>query len=47
MSRAQAMCAAHQVCDPHDAVAAASILENFMDQAERRNWFLFEASRKA
>jgi starvation-inducible DNA-binding protein len=40
------MRAAHEVCDQHDDVATASILENFIDWAERRNWFLFEASRK-
>jgi starvation-inducible DNA-binding protein len=36
---------AHEVADKHDDVATASILENFIDQAEKRNWFLFEASR--
>ena len=36
---------AHAVADKHDDVATASILENFIDQAEKRNWFLFEASR--
>ena len=36
---------AHEVADRHDDVATASILENFIDQAEKRNWFLFEASR--
>jgi starvation-inducible DNA-binding protein len=36
----------HELCDQHNDVATASILENFIDQAERRNWFLFEASRK-
>ena len=40
------MRAAHEVADKHDDVATASILENFIDQAEKRNWFLFEASRK-
>jgi starvation-inducible DNA-binding protein len=39
------MRAAHEVADKHDDVATASILENFIDQAEKRNWFLFEASR--
>jgi starvation-inducible DNA-binding protein len=43
----QQMRAAHELCDQHNDVATASILENFIDQAERRNWFLFEASRKA
>lgn len=36
---------AHAVADKHDDVATASILENFIDAAEKRNWFLFEASR--
>ena len=39
------MRAAHQIADKHDDVATASILENFIDAAEKRNWFLFEASR--
>src|SRR5271155_2523380 len=43
----EAMRECHEVCDKHDDVATASILENFIDQAERRLWFLFEASRKA
>ena len=37
----------HEIADRHDDVATASILENFIDQAEKRNWFLFEASRRA
>jgi starvation-inducible DNA-binding protein len=41
------MRAAHEVADKHDDVASASLLENFIDEAERRNWFLFEASRTA
>mgnify|MGYP001548976554 CR=1 FL=1 len=41
----KAMRAAHEVADKHEDVATASILENFIDQAEKRNWFLFEASR--
>jgi starvation-inducible DNA-binding protein len=36
---------AHEIADKHNDVATASILENFIDQAEKRNWFLFEASR--
>jgi starvation-inducible DNA-binding protein len=35
----------HELCDKHDDVATASLLENFIDAAEKRNWFLFEASR--
>ena len=38
---------AHDIADKHEDVATASILENFIDEAERRNWFLFEASRTA
>lgn len=41
----RAMRKAHEIADEHDDVATASILENFIDQAEKRNWFLFEASR--
>ena len=41
----KAMRKAHEIADKHDDVATASILENFIDQAEKRNWFLFEASR--
>lgn len=36
------MRAAHQVCDDVNDVATASLLENFIDEAERRVWFLFE-----
>ena len=42
-----AMRACHKICDDHEDVATASLLENFIDQAERRTWFLFEASRQA
>jgi starvation-inducible DNA-binding protein len=41
----KAMRAAHEIADKHDDVATASILENFIDAAEKRSWFLFEASR--
>jgi len=36
---------AHNVCDEHGDVATASLLEVWIDEAERRVWFLFEASR--
>jgi starvation-inducible DNA-binding protein len=36
----------HGVCDEHGDVATASLLENWIDEAERRVWFLFEATRK-
>lgn len=35
----------HRVCDEHEDVATASLLENWIDEAERRAWFLFEATR--
>src|SRR5438105_8568460 len=36
---------AHSLCEEHGDVASASLLENWIDEAERRTWFLFEASR--
>jgi starvation-inducible DNA-binding protein len=38
---------AHELADKHEDVATASLLENFIDEAETRCWFLFEASREA
>jgi len=35
---------AHEVCDEHGDVATASLIENWIDEAERRTWFLFEAA---
>jgi starvation-inducible DNA-binding protein len=37
----------HDLCDEHKDVATASLLENWIDEAERRTWFLFEATRRA
>jgi len=34
--------AAHAVCDEYNDVATASLLENFIDETERRTWFLYE-----
>jgi len=34
--------ATHEVCDKHNDVATASLIENWIDQTERRTWFLFE-----
>jgi starvation-inducible DNA-binding protein len=39
------MRATHDVCDEHNDVATASLLENYIDEAERRVWFLYEAGR--
>jgi starvation-inducible DNA-binding protein len=36
---------AHNVCDEHGDVATASLLEVWIDEAERRVWFLFETAR--
>ncbi len=36
---------AHSLCDEHGDVASASLLETWIDEAERRVWFLFETSR--
>jgi starvation-inducible DNA-binding protein len=36
----------HDLCDEHGDVATASLLENWIDEAERRSWFLFESTRK-
>jgi starvation-inducible DNA-binding protein len=36
----------HDLCDEHADVATASLLENWIDEAERRTWFLFESTRK-
>ena len=37
----------HHLCDEHNDVATASLIEIWIDEAERRTWFLFEASRPA
>jgi DNA-binding ferritin-like protein/transcriptional regulator with XRE-family HTH domain len=44
---AKRMREAHATCDDHGDVASASLLENFIDEAERRAWFLYEASHRA
>jgi len=44
---AHAMRASHELCDEHGDVATASLLETFIDDTERRTWFLYEASRDA
>ena len=47
MQLAAALRAAHDLCDEHGDVAGASLLENWIDEAERRTWFLYEAGRTA
>ena len=36
----------HGLCDEHGDLASASLIEVWIDEAERRTWFLFEASRR-
>lgn len=43
---AAAMRKAHKVVDDLEDIATAGLLENFIDDTERRTWFLFEASRQ-
>jgi len=35
----------HSLCDDHGDVASASLIETWIDEAERRTWFLYEATR--
>ena len=37
----------HDLCDEHGDVATASLIEQWIDEAERRVWFLFESGRAA
>ena len=36
----------HDLCDEHGDVASTSLIENWIDEAERRVWFLYEAGRR-
>ena len=36
----------HDLCDEHNDVATASLLENWIDESEKRVWFLFETGRR-
>lgn len=40
------MRAVHALCDDSGDVASASLLENWVDESQRRSWFLFEATRE-
>jgi len=35
----------HELCDEYGDVATASLIENWIDEAERRVWFLYESGR--
>ena len=37
---------AHSVCEEHRDIATASLIEVWIDETERRTWFLFEATRR-
>lgn len=37
---------AHNVCDEHRDIATASLIEVWIDETERRTWFLYETSRR-
>ena len=37
---------AHSLCDEHGDVATASLIEVWIDETERRAWFLYETSRR-
>jgi starvation-inducible DNA-binding protein len=39
------MRATHDLCEEHNDVATTSLLENYIDEAEKRAWFLFESTR--
>ena len=43
----QRMRQTHNVCNEHGDVPTASLIENWIDEAESRAWFLFEATRRA
>ena len=43
---AAAMRAVHALCDEHGDIATASLLENWIDETEKRVWFLFESGRR-
>jgi starvation-inducible DNA-binding protein len=35
----------HELCEEHNDVATASLIEVWIDETERRAWFLFESTR--
>lgn len=37
----------HGLCDEHGDVASASLIETWIDEAERRTWFLYESTRRS
>lgn len=47
IAMARSMREAHGLCDDEEDVATASLLEQYIDETEKRTWFLFEAARAA
>jgi len=43
---ASALREAHSVCDENSDFASTSLIEIWIDETERRTWFLFEACRR-
>ena len=41
----EALRKAHDLCDEYNDIATASLIENWIDAAEKRVWFLFETTR--
>jgi starvation-inducible DNA-binding protein len=37
----------HDLCNEHRDIASASLIEVWIDETERRTWFLFESTRHA
>jgi starvation-inducible DNA-binding protein len=46
LSLVRSLRSTHDLCDEHGDVATASLIEVWIDEAERRVWFLFETSRR-
>jgi starvation-inducible DNA-binding protein len=42
----QILRAIHTLCDEAEDLATASLVENWIDQSQRRSWFLFESTRR-
>ncbi|HEY0184922.1 MAG TPA: DNA starvation/stationary phase protection protein, partial [Rhodopila sp.] len=47
LSLTAAMRQVHNTCDEYNDVATTSLLEGWIDETERRTWFLYEASHRS
>jgi starvation-inducible DNA-binding protein len=45
-SLAERLRESHNVCEEHRDLATASLIEVWIDETERRTWFLFESDRR-